>query len=139
MFLIGLFAGIILISGCAQRDKISFSQCLPSNIKLGDIVTASISGYENGKPVGLHKVTVEQKLTEIGASCQNNKLVDSNGKEIYFYFLTGCWGTPPYNPPGGPAINFQEILQTQRDELSRLNEQFTVIEMTCNPSGIPIP
>lgn len=114
-----------------EKMKVALSQCLPSGIKLDDVVSADISGYSNGQPVGLHKVTVEQKLTELNASCNNGKLVDSVGKEITFYHLTGCWGNPPYN--------YQEILQKQQDEINKLKEQYTVVEMTCNPSGIPIP
>ena len=107
------------------------SRCLPSGIKLDDVVSADISGYAKGQPVGLHKVTVEQKLTELNATCSNGELVDVSGKKISFYHLTGCWGNPPYN--------YQDILQNQRDEINKLKEQYTVIEMTCNPSGIPIP
>jgi hypothetical protein len=107
------------------------AKCLPAEIKLSDVVEATSAGYANGQPVGLHKVTVEQKLTELKATCDgDNKLVDANGKRIIFYHLTGCWGNPPYN--------YQEILQKQRDEINRLKQQYTVIEMTCNPSGTPI-
>jgi len=113
------------------QNKISISQCFPPDIKPDDVVSASISGYENGKPVGLSKITVEQKLAELKASCRDSILVDGSGEKIYFYRLTNCWGNPP--------SDYQEILQTQSDEINRLNEQFTVIEMTCNPSGIPIP
>ena len=109
----------------------SLATCLPADIKLGDVVEATSNGYANGQPVGLHKVTVEQKLNELKATCNSdNKLVDGNGKQIVFYHLTGCWG----NPPQG----YQDILRKQRDEINKLKEQYTVIEMTCNPSGAPI-
>ncbi len=56
--------------------------------------------------VELHKVTVEQKLNELKATCNSdNKLVDGNGKQINFYPLTGCWGNPPFN--------YQDILRKQ--------------------------
>ena len=29
----------------------------------------------------------------------------------------------------------QEILRKQREEIDKLKQQYTVIEMTCNPSG----
>jgi hypothetical protein len=109
----------------------SLAKCLPADIKLSDVVEATSTGYANGQLVGLHKVTVEQKLNELKATCNSdNKLVDGNGKQITFYHLTGCWGNPPYN--------YQEILQKQRHEIDKLKQQYTVIEMTCNPSGIPI-
>ncbi|GEM_PF-2531957 len=115
-----------------QKIQATVSQCLPSDITLNDIVSADMSGYVNGQPAGgLHKVTVEQELTELNAACSNGKLVDSSGREIFFYRLTGCWGNPPYN--------YQEILQKQQTEIHKLKERYTVIGMTCNPSGIPIP
>ena len=109
----------------------SLAKCLPADIKLSDVVDATSTGYANGVPVGLHKVTVEQTLNELKATCNSdNKLVDGNGKQIIFYHLTGCWGNPPYN--------YQDILQKQRDEIDKLKQQYIVIEMTCNPSGIPL-
>jgi len=109
----------------------SLAKCLPADIKLSDVVDATSTGYANGIPVGLHKVTVEQTLNELKATCNSdNKLVDGNGKQIIFYHLTGCWGNPPYN--------YQDILQKQRDETDKLKQQYIVIEMTCNPSGIPL-
>ena len=105
---------------------------MPTDTKLSDVVSANITGYSNGQPVGLHKVTVEQKLNELKATCSSdNKLVDATGKQIAFYRLTGCWGNPP--------ANYLELAQKERDEINKLKEQYTVIEMTCNPSGIPIP
>ena len=105
--------------------------CLPADVKLGDVVDVTSDGYANGQPVGLHKVTVEQRLRELKATCNSeNKLVDGKGKQIVFYHLTGCWGNPP--------VGYQDILRRQREEISKLKEQYTVIEMTCNPSGVPI-
>jgi hypothetical protein len=100
------------------------AKCLPADIKLSDVVETT-----NG---GSHKITAEEKLNALKATCNiDNKLVDGNGKQIVFYHLTGCWGYPP--------PNYQEILQKQRGEIDRLKQQYTVIEMTCNPSGTPIP
>jgi hypothetical protein len=115
-------------NGAAQSP---LAKCLPAGIKLSDVVEATIAGYANDKPVESHKVTVEQKLNALKATCDSdNKLVDGNGKQIVFYHLTGCWGNPP---PG-----YQEILQKQRAEIDKLKQQYTVIEMTCNPSGVHI-
>jgi hypothetical protein len=126
-------AGPITQQGSTNNgvSQSSLAKCLPPEIKLSDVVDAAKAGYANGQPVGLHNVTVEQKLNELKATCNSdNKLVDGNGKQIVFYRLTGCWGNPPEN--------YQEILQKQRDEINKLKQQYTVIEITCNPSGIRI-
>ncbi|HEX8186643.1 MAG TPA: hypothetical protein VF747_17885, partial [Blastocatellia bacterium] len=59
---------------------------------------------------------------------KKGSLVDGRGREIYFYRLTGCRGNPP--------DNYQEILERQRSEISRLRKRHMVIEMTCNSSGL---
>ena len=104
-------------------------QCLPGSVKPTDVVSARLAQTDGGTLV--EKITVEQKLTELKANCKNGKLVDGAGTEIYFYKLTGCWGNPPRN--------YHEILERQQAELAILRKQYTVIEMTCNPSGLPIP
>jgi hypothetical protein len=73
------------------------------------------------------KITVEQKLTAMKARCKNGKLVDAQGKEISFFRLEGCWGNPP--------ADYQEILAQQQQQLDKLKQRYTVIEMTCNPDG----
>lgn len=113
-------------------SRAAFAQCLPADIKLNDVVDATTLRDPNGQPAGLRKVTAAQKLNELKATCSgHNKLVDGNEREIIFYHLTGCWGNPP--------PDYREILRKQQDEINRLKQQYTVIEMTCNPSGIPIP
>src|ERR1700676_877857 len=78
----------------------SFAKCLPPDIQLSDPVDSAIAGSA--------KVTVEQRLNELSATCNHdNKLADGSGREIVFYHLTGCWGNPPEN--------YQDILQKQRD------------------------
>jgi hypothetical protein len=104
-------------------------QCLPEYVKPTDVVSTRLVQTNSGTLV--EKITVEQKLAELKANCKNGKLVDGAGTEIYFYKLTGCWGNPPRN--------YQEILERQEAELAILRKQYTVIEMTCNPSGFPIP
>ena len=141
LFLIGLIAIILFVAGWVQQDKaikivppkavsnFSLSQCLPSDINLSDIVDAKlVTWYSDGRPPVIDKVTVDQELIELKATCIDNKLVDGSGKEIYFYHLTGCWGASRFED--------QEIMQKQQDEINKLKEQYMVIEMTCNPSGI---
>jgi len=104
-------------------------QCLPEYVKPTDVVSTTLAQTGGGTLV--EKITVEQKLAELKANCKNGKLIDGAGTEIHFYRLTGCWGNPPRN--------YQEILERQEAELATLRKQYTVIEITCNPSGLPIP
>jgi len=126
-----LIALIALSTTSDGVTQASLAKCLPVDIKLSDVVEATSARYASGQASGVHKITVDDKLNELKATCSDdNKLVDGNGKQIMFYHLTGCWGNPP--------ADYQEILQKQRDELQKLKQQYTVIEMTCNPSGMPI-
>ena len=116
-----------------STPKVSVSAlatCLPVGIKLSDVVSANMVATTNGQLI--QKVTVEQTLSRMSAVCSNGKLLDATGKEIYFYHLTiGCGGAVPYNYP--------ELLKKQQDEINALKARYNVIEMTCNPSGIPLP
>ena len=118
----GAFVWMSLMTATTHQ----FERCLPSGIKLTDVVSAQLA--RPGKDV--KKITVGQKLAEMKAKCKRGKLVDRNGREIRFYRLKGCWGNPP--------MDYQEILQKQRDELEKLKKKYTVIEMTCNPDGVRI-
>ena len=107
------------------------AKCLPDGIKLSDVVEVAMAGNANGQPVKPHQITIEQKLKDLKATCnRENKLVDGNGRRIVFYHLIGCWGNPP--------PNYRELLQKQQADIQRLKQQYTVIEMTCNPSGVLI-
>ena len=107
---------------CQRVSKaVSPYPCLQKGIKLNDVVT-----YDQGAK----KITVKDKLKEIKARCRRGILVDGKGRPIYFYALKGCWGNPP--------ANYQEILERQKKEIRKLKNRYTVIEMTCNPGGLPI-
>ena len=128
--LIMLGPGLLLWLSLLTVSSHQVTDCLPSEIKLTDVVSVQfIKSGNDGNAV--KKITVKQKLEELKAHCQNGKLVDAKGKEIHFYHLTGCWGNPP--------VDYLEILEQQRKEIEKLKERYTVIEMTCNPSGVPIP
>jgi hypothetical protein len=103
--------------------------CLPKGIKGSDVVSVVSPKQIPGKAKNV--ITVEQKLAELKAHCKRGKLVDGSGRQIYFFEMTGCWGNPPEN--------YQEILDEQSRKLAQLRKRYTVIEMTCNPSGMLIP
>ncbi len=121
---------LIALSVCTARaEPAEVARCVPAGIRLSDIVEVITQSEPNAAPT---KVTIAQKLSELGASCSDgNKLVDRAGREIVFFHLTGCWGLPPPNAA--------ELLKKQRAELAALQERFTVVEMTCNSSGARIP
>ena len=101
--------------------------CLPGNIKPTEVVSAEAS-----VGAAVRQVSVADKLSELQAYCSpDGRLLAPNGQEIYFYRLTGCWGIEP------PRA--REILQKQADELNALRQHYLVVEMTCNPTGIPRP
>lgn len=103
--------------------------CLVKDIGTEDVVSATPARPGTAKGRGV-KITVGQTLKRLKARCRKGRLVDAAGKEIYFYRLQGCWGNPP--------ADYVEILNQQRSELERLRSRYSVIEMTCNPSGEPI-
>ena len=104
--------------------------CLESGVKESDIAGTRIVSSKMSK-TSVEKITVRDKLKEIGARCVRGKLIDGKGRQVRFYFLQGCWGNPP--------ADYLEIMERQRKEIESLKRTYTVIEMTCNPSGLPIP
>lgn len=121
--LIILFLLANVFSGSAATR--SCCQCLPKGIKGSDVVSVLAVNASPGKSARV--VTVKQKLVELKAHCKRGKLFDGSGREIYFFQLAGCWGNPPEN--------YQEVLDEQARKLEQLKKRYTVVEMTCNPSG----
>lgn len=111
-----------------KQFESSLSRCLPANVKLDDIVATKVIG--DLRPANVVRTTVAQTLEALGVVCKKDRLIDTSGKEIYFYHRVGCWGNPPQN--------YGEILRKQQEDLDRLKKKYTVVEMTCNPSGVPI-
>jgi len=122
-----IMTGLLLLSPAALA-KPSCCACLPKGIQAKDVV--SYRGPKSFLQKGRQVLTVEEKLASLKAHCKRGKLVDGSGRQIHFFRLQGCWGNPP--------ADYQEILEKQNRELIRLRRQYTVIEMTCNPSGEPI-
>jgi len=124
MSTIGLL-GVLLLIGLTLPWR-SPCACLPKDIKPTDVVSTEMRRSAKG-PREIKKITVAQKLKELNARCSRGKLIDPNGKQIYFYRMIGCWGNPP--------ADYQEILKQQDIELENLRKRYHVVEMTCNPSG----
>jgi hypothetical protein len=120
-----LLAGLLLcgVWPALPQDP---QKCLPVGIKPDDVVSTQRTRSAAGGDA-VKKITVLDTLAELKASCQDGRLFDGNGREIRFYQLKGCWGNPP--------ADYQEILAAQRKELDALKAKYTVVEMTCNPSG----
>ena len=118
-----MLIGMFVIAGMAQVYP-----CLPSDVKEDAVVGHRAVKSKDGK-VSKVKITVKQTLKKMSSRCVGGELVDKKGKNIRFYFLQGCWGNPP--------ADYQEILDRQAKEIAELKKHYTVIEMTCNPSGLP--
>jgi len=100
---------------------------LPEGIKPDTVVTSE--QVRSTSNTTIRRVTVGEVLTRLRARCKHGKLVDGKSREIYFYRLVGCWGNPP--------ADYQELLEKQKNELTRLKKKYTVIEISCNQSGDP--
>ncbi len=123
VFCILLFIAVFGISCIAQTYP-----CLESDVKEDAVSTIRTVTSKTGK-LRVEKITVKQTLKKMNARCVRGKLVDGKGRQIRFYSVQGCWGNPP--------ADYVEILDRQRKEIARLKKRYTVIEMTCNPSGMP--
>jgi hypothetical protein len=105
-------------------DRAAIAKLLPPDVHLDTVA-------EHGFGV-TDKRTVEDELIRVKARIGNDgKLHDQSGRPIEFFKLTGCWGNPP--------ANYQQIIDEQDRRLEDLRKTRTVITLTCNPSGIPIP
>ena len=106
----------------ANRDEIA--KHLPADVKLDTVASCG--------DMGKNKIIVEQELARVGAFISTDgKLRSRSGREIYFHHMIGCWG----NPPG----NYMQLWEEENRTLERLRQQYTVITLTCNPSGMPVP
>jgi hypothetical protein len=124
---------VIFFLSTAAAGKSQRYPCLPSGIKATDIVSAKMTG-SGPKGAIVERVTVVQELRRLKARCQRGKLVDSTGKAIRFYRLSiapGCFGMQP--------PDYAQRLAKQEKEIAALEKRYRVIQMTCNPEGIPRP
>lgn len=101
-----------------DAESVQFN-CLPQGYKLTDIV--SYTPKQKGSD---EYITIKDKLIELKARCKDGTLVDNKGREIRF-FKFSCFGNPP--------IDFDEIRQREHSELERLQKDYTVIVLACDP------
>jgi len=119
-------------SSAVKKVAADFSVCLPKGITSETVVSAENLGFDKVKQTfRVASVNVKETLNRLGGRCAAGDLTDAGEKGIKFYRLQGCWGNPPFD--------YQEILNNQAKELTDLRKRFIVVELTCNPSGIPIP
>ncbi len=123
-----VFLPLLVMSACRQEES-ALLTCLPESRQLTDIVSVEGVATTSEEANKLKKVTISEKLKELQASCKNNRLVDTQSKEIVFFDLQFCGGAPP--PEGA--------VEKQREEVIALQKKYTVITMTCNPVGLPYP
>jgi hypothetical protein len=118
----------VLSCGCVtgQAQSTRWRGCLPDGVTADEVVSVNSTGA--GAPA---RLTVGRRLTQLKARCRRGQLVDGRGRRIRFHRLEGCWGNPP--------ADYLERLERQRRTLRDLKRRYTVIEMTCNASGIPVP
>ena len=103
-----------------EEKTISFQfDCLPEDYKLTDVVS-----YGQRRKGSDERITIRDKLIEMKARCKGGKLVDASGKEIRFFKFT-CFGNPP--------IDYDEIMRKEREALDKLQKNFTVIILECDP------
>lgn len=100
--------------------------CLPPEIHPDTVV--AVKTIKSRVGIRVVKQTVAQRLNELGARCRKGKLIDRTGLEVRFHQTHGCWGNPP--------ADYLEILDNQKKELRELKKKFTVVEITCNPTGL---
>lgn len=120
----GFIVACLLVLLAPTDAEAQCCQCLPKGIQRSTVV-----GFQGrpSKQRGGKAITVADLLDSLKARCKRGKLLDAKGRPIYFFAMTGCWGNPPEN--------YQQILDEQARKLAQLKKRYTVIEMTCNPSG----
>lgn len=124
-----LLSILILLAASAVAVSGQTFKCLPADIGPDDIVKTVILPSKTEQE-HIQKISVRETLRSMRAKCRKGKLVNRRGREIRFYRLQGCWGNRP--------ANSGEIMEEQRKEIASLRKKYCVIELTCNPSGLPV-
>ena len=116
-----IFVMVLLMPVTESTNSDRFS-CLPKDVDLKAKIQEDDETAASLKPK--QKKSVEQRLIELNARCEKGILIDKSGKEIRFVHLLGCWGNPPED--------YQEQLDQQQAEVSKLKKKFTVVQIPCN-------
>lgn len=101
---------------------------LPDGVKPNDEVRKDVLN-EKGEVVSYRTITVGEKLNELGAKYEGDKLVDRDGREIKFY-------TPPVR---GASQGFEEDAKQQARDAQKfadLQKKYTVIVLYIDPRKV---
>jgi len=97
--------------------------CFPSGFRLSDTVTD-----DSGTTSQSSGTALRNALAQIGAHCQDGKLVDFSLKEIAMYYPQGC--------SANPSSTSDAVLASQREQIRKMevDGHYTLIPLVCNPS-----
>jgi hypothetical protein len=127
LFSLPLLLSAVLPNLTQCQQSIKFS-CLPEGRDLTDVV--EFIPNDSGELSTFQRVTLADTLERLGARCNGqNQLVDATNRGIHFHHQIGCGG----------AFPSPELLQQMAEDLAALQRDYTVISMTCQSLGQPIP
>jgi hypothetical protein len=121
----GLLSLCLIALGCGREAELEkMAESLKSNSPTlhGDGFPADYDFWVDEKMT--RKTTVKKKLTELGASLQDGKVVDAAGRELYFYKVTHRYHHPLDPRPPRP---------TEKEEIKELEKTYHVIRMYIGP------
>lgn len=107
-------------SATPQNVEAQFT-CISADVDLDSPVLLETT--ESGKRGTAKKVTVRTRLVQLQARCEQGRIVDGKGKQIYIYSLIGCWGNPPED--------YLDLLSRQAAEIEQLKKKYTVVQIPC--------
>lgn len=106
-----------------QPTNTSYVYCIPPGINLNESVAneAMHDGWNE------YNITIREKLSALGATCNGGILHAANGKPIYFYRMKGYWGNAPYN--------YEELRLAESNEIIGLSNQYELVLISCTSGG----
>jgi hypothetical protein len=103
---------LMVVAACGITWWMALASCLPEDVTMTSLTT------DQGNP------TVARRLFEVGAYARDNKLFDSQGRNILFFGEPGGWGGA--NPGLG-------LLRERKQRIEKLRADHTVIEVKHRP------